>query len=343
MGTILRSTRSLTRVAITVLVAAATLLAVRAAHGQPLRLPLGLDATALVIPADNAITPEKVELGKQLFFDPRWSRSKTVSCASCHLPEHGWADPRRFSVRADGTSTPRHSPTVINRAFGTAQQWTGARRSLEDQALKASDSDPETVVRHLGAIPGYQMQFEKVFGTGVTAENVARAIAAFERTILSGNAPYDRFIAGDRSAMSPAAVRGFSVFTGKARCIVCHHGPNFTDERYHNLGVGMDAPKPDPGRHALTSQDADRGAFKTPTLRDVARRPPYMHDGSLRSLEKLVAFYDRGGIANPSRSPHITPLGLIAAERADLVAFLEALSGEIDAATLRRPSLPPGP
>jgi cytochrome c peroxidase len=246
-------------------------------------------------------------------------------------------------VRADGKPTPRHSPTVVNRAFGTAQQWTGARRSLEEQALKASDSDPETVVRHLGGIPGYQAQFERVFGTPVTAENVARAIAAFERTIVSGHAPYDRFVAGDGKAMPPAAVRGLSVFTGKARCIVCHSGPNFTDERYHNLGVGMDAPKPDPGRHAVTGADADQGAFKTPTLRDVARRPPYMHDGSLNSLAKVVAFYDHGGIANPSRSPHVTPLGLTAAERADLVAFLEALTGEIDAATLRRPSLPPDP
>jgi cytochrome c peroxidase len=342
MGTIL----GLKRIGVTIAnlaAVAAIASAVGTAHGEPLRVPRGLDAGALVIPADNPITPEKVELGKQIFFDPRWSRSKTVSCASCHLPEHGWADPRRFSVRADGKPTPRHSPTVINRAFSTAQQWTGARTSLEDQAFKSSDSDPETVVRHLGAIPGYRTQFEKVFGTPVTAENVAKAIAAFERTIVSGNAPYDRFIAGDRSVMSPAAVRGFAVFTGKGRCVVCHSGPNFTDERYHNLGVGMDAPAPDQGRHAITKTDADRGAFKTPTLRDAARRPPYMHDGSLTTLAAVVEFYDRGGIANPSRSPHVTPLGLSAGERSDLVAFLEALSGEIDAATLRRPTLPPDP
>jgi cytochrome c peroxidase len=316
---------------------------VRDAGAESLRAPHGLEAATLVIPDDNPITPEKVELGKQLFFDARWSRSKTVSCASCHPPEHGWADPRRFSVRADGKPTPRHSPAVINRAFGTAQQWTGARRSLEDQAFQASDSDPETVVRHLGGIPGYQAQFAKVFGTGVTAENVAKAIAAFERTIVSGNAPYDRFTAGDTSAMSAAAARGFALFSGKARCVVCHNGPNFTDERYHNLGVGMDAASPDLGRYTVTKDDADRGAFKTPTLRDVARRPPYMHDGSLDSLAQVVAFYDRGGIANPSRSAPITPLGLTPAERADLVAFLEALTGEIDAATLRHPSLPPAP
>ena len=333
-----RTIRSLPAILGTVVIVTAS-----AANAEPLRLPLGLDKATVAIPADNPITPEKVALGKQIFFDPRWSRSKTVSCASCHLPEHGWADPRRFSIRADGKPTPRHSPTVINRALSTAQQWTGARHSLEDQAFKASDSDPETVVRHLGAIPGYQAQFEKVFGTPVTAENVAKAIAAFERTILSGNAPYDRFTAGDRSAMSPAAVRGLALFNGKARCVVCHNGPNFSDERYHNLGVGMDAANPDLGRHTVTKADADRGAFKTPTLRDVAPRPPYMHDGSEATLASVVELYDRGGVANPWRSPLVTPLGLSAAERADLVAFLEALTGEIDAATLRRPSLPPDP
>ena len=233
----------------TIVFASLALVLAAPAAAEPLRVPLGLDAGRLVVPADNPMTPEKVELGKQIFFDQRWSRSKTVSCASCHLPEHGWADPRRFSVRADGKLTPRHSPTLVNRAFGTLQQWTGARRSLEDQAIKSSDSDPATVVRHLGPIPGYQAQFQRVFGTAVTAENVAKAIAAFERTILSGNAPYDRFLAGERQAMSASATRGFAVFVGKARCAQCHAGANFTDEGFHNLGVGMDAEKPDLGLH----------------------------------------------------------------------------------------------
>ena len=323
------------------MIAAALLVAPAAA--EPLRVPLGLDARALVLPADNPITPEKVELGKQIFFDPRWSRSKTVSCASCHLPEHGWADPRRFSTRADGKLTPRHSPTLVNRAFSTLQQWTGARQSLEDQALRASDSDPDTVVRHLGAIPGYQAQFRKVFGTGVTAEGAAKAIAAFERTILSGKAPYDRFLAGERDAMSPSAARGFAVFVGKGRCVTCHSGPNFTDERYHNIGVGMQAPSPDVGRFAVTKDERDRGAFKTPTLRDVAKHPPYMHDGSLASLAEVVAFYDRGGHTSPWSALAITPLELTSAEQADLVAFMEALTGIVDPAVTRRPTLPPDP
>jgi cytochrome c peroxidase len=310
------------------------------AEAQSVKIPLGLDAAALKVPADNPSTPEKIALGKQIFFDPRWSKSKTVACVSCHAPEHGWSDARRFSVRHDGTPTPRRSPTLVNRAFGALQQWAGARRSLEDQAMKSSDSDPETVVRHLGAIPGYRAAFQRVFGTPVTAANVAKAIAAFERAILSGNAPYDRFVAGDQAAMSPAARRGFALFVGRARCASCHRGFNFTDEDFHNLGVGMDRPTPDLGRFDVTKKDADRGAFKTPTLRDVARRPPYMHDGSLATLRDVVAFYNRGGVPNPTRSPLVTPLGLTGAEESALVAFMEALTGEIDPAITSRPTLP---
>jgi cytochrome c peroxidase len=263
-----------------------------------------------------------------------------VACASCHLPEHGWSDPRQFSLRYDGRPTARHAPTILNRAFGELQQWTGARRSLEDQAMKSSDSNPDTVVRQLGAIPGYQEQFQRVFGTGVTAENVAKAISAFERTILSGNSPHDRFVAGDRTAMSPAAQRGFALFVGKARCAACHHGSNLTDEAFHNVGVGMDRPNPDLGRFDVTKKDEDRGAFKTPTLRDVAKRPPYMHDGSVATLREVVAFYNRAGTPNPTLSPLMTALGLSEAEEADLVAFLDALTGEVDPTVASRPTLP---
>ena len=334
--TILRVVRSLAAVAV-------LLASTHQVDAEPLRIPFGLEAMAVAVPADNPITPEKVELGRQLFFDPRWSRSKTVACVSCHAPEHGWSDPRRLSVRGDGRPTPRHSQTLVNRAFSTAQQWTGARTSLEHQALKSSDSDPETVVRHLGPIPGYQAQFQRVFGTGVTAENVARAIAAFERTILSGNAPYDRFVAGDRDAMSASAARGFALFVGKAGCVSCHAGANFTDERFHNIGIGMQQDKRDLGRYEVTKLEKDRGAFKTPTLRDVAVRPPYMHDGSVATLAEVVAFYDRGGIANPGRSPLVRRLELSPEEQADLVAFMEALTGAVDPAVVRRPTLPLDP
>jgi cytochrome c peroxidase len=258
------------------------------AHGAeyPLALPLGLQEQAAYIPEDNPLTPEKIALGKQFFWDTRWSRNGTVACVSCHDPDHGWGDPRQFSVRFDGTPTSRHSPTLINRLFSDRQQWAGTRASLEDQAFKASDQSPELLVASLGAVPAYQEQFRNVFGTDLNAEGVAKAIAAYERTILSGNSAYDRFRAGAPGALSPAAQRGLALFEGKARCVTCHAGFNLTDESFHNLGVGMDRKEPDLGRYGMTKDEADKGAFKTPTLRDVARRGPYMHDGSLKSLNQ---------------------------------------------------------
>jgi len=306
----------------------------------PLRLPLGLQEQAAHIPEDNPLTPEKIALGKQLFWDKRWSRNGTVACVSCHDPAHGWADARRVSLRFDGTPTPRHSPTLVNRLFSDVQQWAGTRRSLEDQAIKASDQSPDLLVKNLGPIAGYQEQFQKVYGTGVTPGGVAKAIAAYERTILSGNAPYDRFRAGNQNALSPPARRGLALFEGKAKCVTCHAGFNFTDESYHNLGVGMDREKPDLGRYTVTKRDEHRGAFKTPTLRDVVKRPPYMHDGSVTSLAEVVALYNRGGVPNPWLSGEVRPLGLSADEQADLLAFMEALTGEVAPEVSSPPVLP---
>jgi cytochrome c peroxidase len=305
-----------------------------------LTLPLGLQEQAAYVPDDNPLTAEKIALGKKFFWDKRWSRNGTLACVSCHDPGHGWADPRPLSLRFDGKPTPRHSPTLVNRLFSDVQQWAGTRTSLEDQAIKASDQSPELLVKNLGAIPEYQAEFRKVFGTELNPDGVARAIAAYERTILSGNAPYDRFRAGHTSALSGAARRGLTLFEGKARCVTCHAGFNFTDESYHNLGVGMDRPTPDLGRHTVTKREEHKGAFKTPTLRDVARHPPYMHDGSLRSLGDVIAFYDRGGTPNPWLSGDIRPLGLTPDEQSDLVAFLEALTGEIAAEVTSPPRLP---
>ena len=317
------------------LVAAAT-----ASAEFPLKLPLGLQEQAAYIPDDNPLTRDKVALGKQLFWDTRWSRNGTIACVSCHDPGHGWADARRLSLRFDGMMTGRHSPTLVNRLFSDVQQWAGTRASLEDQAIKASDQSPELLVKNLGVIDGYRVQFQNVFGTGVTPEGVARAIAAYERTILSGNAPYDRFRAGDASALSPAAKRGLALFEGKAACGSCHAGFNFTDESYHNLGVGMDRDKPDLGRFIVTKREEHKGAFKTPTLRDVAKHAPYMHDGSLASLAEVVALYNAGGTPNPWRSGVIKPLGLNATELADLVAFLESLTGEVASDVTSAPVLP---
>jgi cytochrome c peroxidase len=305
-----------------------------------LKLPLGLQEQAAYIPDDNPLTAEKIALGKQLFWDKRWSRNGTLACVSCHDPAHGWADPRRFSLRFDGRATPRHSPTLVNRLFSDQQQWAGTRTSLEDQAIKSSDQSPELLVKNLGPVVGYQEQFQKVFGTGVTAEGVAKAISAYERMILSGNAPYDRFRAGDPNALTPAARRGLALFEGKAKCMTCHVGFNFTDESFHNIGVGMDKDKPDLGRHTVTKREEHHGAFKTPTLRDVAKRPPYMHDGSVATLAEVVAFYNRGGVRNPWLSGEIKPLELTAGEQADLVAFMESLTGEIAREITSPPVLP---
>src|SRR5262245_32842468 len=190
-----RHTRSVRRTAFWVL--GSMMLSVGVQGGEyNLVLPLGLQEQAAFIPEDNPLTPEKIALGKQFFWDTRWSRNGTVACVSCHHPNHGWGDPRQFSVRVDGTPTPRHSPPLVNRLFSDRQQWAGTRTSLEDQALKASDQSPALLVKNLGAVPAYQEQFRKVFGTDLNPEGVAKAIAAYERTILSGNSAYDRFVAG---------------------------------------------------------------------------------------------------------------------------------------------------
>jgi cytochrome c peroxidase len=305
-----------------------------------LELPLGLQESAAYIPDDNPLTPEKIALGKQFFWDKRWSRNGTVACVTCHEPSHGWSDRRQFSVRFDGKPTPRRAPTLVNRLFSDAQQWTGQRTSLEDQALKSSDQSPELLVKNLGAISYYQQQYRKIFGSDLNPEGVAKAIAAYERTILSGNSPYDRFNAGDKKALSATAQRGLALFQGKARCMTCHVSFNFTDENYHNLGVGMDKASPDLGRFTVTKNDDHKGAFKTPTLRDVAQRPPYMHDGSLKTLDEVVSFYNRGGTPNPWLSKEIRPLNLSVEEQKDLVALMEALTGQIAREVSNPPKLP---
>ena len=313
----------------------------RADGAEPkLKLPLGLQEQAAYIPDDNPVTPEKIAFGKKLFWDKRWSASGTVACVSCHQPNHGWSDPERFSTNFAGKPTPRRAPTIINRLFSDRQLWTGLRASLEDQAKNDGNRTDEKVVAHLGAVPAYQQEHRKVFGRDLDTDGVAKAIAAYVRTIVSGNSPYDRFVAGDKSALSAEAQRGLRVFEGKAQCVRCHAGFNFTDENYRNIGVGMDKEKPDLGRFVVTKNEADKGAFKTPTLRDVAKRPPYMHDGSLKTLEEVVAFYNRGGHKNPTLSAEIRPLGLSVQEQGDLLAFMRALTGEIDPEVGRPPALP---
>src|SRR5262245_46968066 len=211
-----------------------------------LKLPLGLQESAAYIPDDNPLTPEKIALGKQFFWDKRWSRNGTVACVTCHEPNHGWGDPRQFSARFDGKPTSRHSPTLVNRLFSDAQQWTGQRTSLEDQAIKASDQSPELLVKNFGAIPYYQEQHRKVFGTDLNPDGVAKAIAAYERMILSGNSPYDRFKAGDKKALSASAQRGLTLFEGKARCVTVHASFKLHRRKLPQPGCGNGSGEPGP-------------------------------------------------------------------------------------------------
>ena len=297
-------------------------------------------------PKDNPWSEEKEELGKMLYFDPRLSGSNWISCATCHNPGLGWGDglPR---ARGHGMKElGRHSPTVINSGYFTAQFWDGRAASLEEQAKGPIASpgemnqDYDELVRELKAIPGYVKRFKEVFGEeGITIDNIARAIATFERSVISNNAPYDYYQNGDPSAMSESAVRGMKLFFGKARCAICHNGPAFTDNQYHNIGVKPAGPlKQDLGRYNVTKKDEDKGAFKTPGLRHVAKSAPYMHNGSERTLMEVIEFYDRGGDDVPNKSGFMTPLGLTPQEKKDLVEFLKALTGEPILVTL--PELP---
>jgi cytochrome c peroxidase len=299
------------------------------------KLPVGIDA-APPIPADNPITPAKVELGRQLFFDPRLSVDGTVSCATCHNPVMGFTDGRPSSMGVRGQVGGRSAPSVINLAYAqNGVFWDGRAKSLEDQA-KGPIANPiemanthEVLVQRLNTIPGYRDQFQLVFGSAdITIDNVAKAIAAFERTVISGNSPWDRFMKGDATALSDSAKRGWDLFQKKANCIACHAGFNLTDNGYHNLGVGFDKSNPDLGRYAVTKAEEDRGRFKTPTLREITYTAPYMHDGSARTLEEVIDLYNKGGIKNPQLDPEMKPLNLSNQEKADLVAFLRSLNGE---------------
>ena len=295
--------------------------------------PLGLPA--VVHPTDNPPTDAKIALGKQLYFDGRLSRDNTVSCASCHDPAKGFSNGEQFATGVDGQKGGRNAPTVLNTAYNRFQFWDGRAGSLEEQALGPIQNPIEMnltlpeVVEKLNGIDGYRSQFQAVFGTDVTSDGIGKAIAAYERTVLSGDAPYDRFKAGDESALSESAQRGMKLFFGKAHCSACHAGPNFTDNGFHNVGIGMDRAKPDIGRESESKLEGDRGSFKTPTLRDIAKSGPYMHDGSLKTLEDVVEHYARGGVANDYLDEEVFAIDLKSEDKADLIQFLtEGLSSK---------------
>jgi cytochrome c peroxidase len=298
-------------------------------------LPTGLQAGAAYIPDGNPLSEAKVELGRLLYFDQRLSRDDTVACATCHDPAHGFAEPRKTSQGVGGQIGARNAPTITNRLFSKEQFWDGRAADLEEQAkgpltnpIEMAMPSDDAVVTKVAGIPGYPPLFAQAFGTPeVTIDRIAQAIASFERTVVTGDSPFDRYQAGDRSAMSPAAIRGMELFNGKANCVTCHAGFNFTDESYHNIGVGMLAAAPDPGRAKISGADSETGAFKTPTLRNLGRTAPYMHDGSEATLAQVIAYYDRGGNPNAHLSKEMRPLALSDSEKADLLAFLQALEG----------------
>ena len=296
----------------------------------------GLDLL-VPVPEHNPLTRDVVALGERLFFDPGLSASGAVSCASCHHPEHAFSDSVAVSRGVFGRLGRRNAPALVNRAYGRTFFWDGRVATLEEQVLHPIQDSVEmgqplaALAERLRRNARYRAEFRRAFGgAAIDSTAVARALASYVRTIRSGDAPVDRWRDGDSLALSPEAQRGFALFVGRANCVTCHVGPNFTDEQFHNTGSARSDDgrgASDPGRAGVTGLPRDQGAFKTPTLRDVVLSAPYMHDGSMATLEQVVAFYDSGGRANPMLDPEIKPLGLTERERSDLTAFLRALSG----------------
>lgn len=333
-------------------------------------LPMGLMAGSKQVQgiADNLMTRAKIELGRQLYFDTRLSADNTISCASCHDPAEGFAKHTQFGVGIKGQMGGRNSPVSYNRIVSGAQFWDGRASSLEAQAVGPianpieMGNTHEKAVETVASIPGYAVQFRVIFGDeGVTIDNIGRAIATFERAIVTGPAPYDYYeavrpflvmkpedlaslkdddaelyakyeaakAAAAEHPMSASAIRGRDLFfSERGGCTACHVGANLADEKFHNIGVGMDAEKPDLGRFVVSNDEKDKGAFKTPTIRNVALSAPYMHDGSQKTLEEVVEHYNKGGVPNPQLSMKMKKLDLKPEEKTDLVEFMKACTGE---------------
>ncbi len=284
-------------------------------------------------PEENPHSQAKEALGRALYFDPRLSRSNMQSCASCHNPSFAWGDGLPKGVGDRMNQLGRRSPTILNSAWAEAFMWDGRFETLEEQALGPIQSGVEMnmsmvdLLPKLQAIAEYRDMFAAAFGGSpeITAEKIAMAIATYERTVVSGTAPFDRWIAGEETAISEAAKRGFVVFNEKGNCAACHSDWRFTDDSLHDIGL----PGADIGRgKQLPTVAKMQYAFKTPGLRNIDRRGPYMHDGSVPTLEAVIEHYDTGGVARPSLSDEMKPLGLTEQEKADLVAFLKTLTSE---------------
>lgn len=343
--------------------------------------PLGLPAP-LPVPEDNPLTPEKIDLGRKLFFDRRLSPNNTMSCAMCHVPAQGFTvNELRLAVGINGKTGRRNAPTLYNVAYQRLLFHDGREFLLEDQIISPLTNPVEMgnpsigyVVDKVSRLPGYAAAFRAAFGTGVSVATLGRALASYQRTLLSGNAPFDRwYFAGEAEAVSEEVKAGFALFTGKGRCASCHsigeHAALFTDHAFHNTGVAhlplipekavavdlggglvvhlpraqldqvLLPPAKDLGRYEVTLDPADLWRYKTPSLRNVALTAPYMHNGVLSTLDEVIEYYDRGGTGAEGQDPRIAPLGLTPAEKRALVAFLRSLTGD-NVTTLARETSP---
>ena len=297
--------------------------------------PAGLDLYMPARVADGASANFAIALGRRLFFDPVLSRDSAIACVSCHQPERAFSDGRPLAHGVDGRVGRRNTPTIVNRGYASAFSWDGRASRLESQALRAIQDSAEmdlaldSAVSRVARNRSYADAFQAL-GRAPSADAVAAVLAHYLRSIMSGDSPFDRFSAGDRGALTPIERRGLDLFQGRAGCDRCHSGSLLSDERFHNTGVAWrDERFLDAGRSDVTGHAGDRGAFKTPTLRQVAATAPYMHDGSFATLEQVVDFYDRGGNPNPNLDHRLRPLRLTADDRAALVAFLRALTGVV--------------
>ncbi len=287
-------------------------------------------------PVDNQPTADRVELGKKLFFDPRLSGDQNMSCATCHSPLFGWSDGLSTAKGNKSAVLGRASPTIVNSAYEKIFMWDGRKASLEDQAMGPMQAAAEmnmnipSLIKFLNTNPEYLAAFQKAYpNEGINETTLSKAITSFERTVISNNSPFDRWVKGEKKALSESQVRGFKVFVdpAKGNCEVCHSAPNFTDGGFNNIGLASfgDA-HPDVGRFSEKPIKSMKGAFKTPTLRDITLTAPYFHDGSAATLEAVVDHYVKGGEVKTNLSPNLKPLNLTDEEKSDLAAFMRSLT-----------------
>ena len=299
----------------------------------------------LKVAAGDELTPEKVALGKQLFFDKRLSKDGSASCEACHLPEKGWTDAKPLSTKVGGGVNTRHSPTLYNVGYNELYYWDGRAETLDKQIVAAwkgqmGAEDQAAVAAAIGKVPGYKVQFQTIYKADASPDTIVKSLAAFVRTLRSGDSPWDKYEKGDKKAVGEDAVRGFALFRDKAGCAACHAPPLYTDNAFHNTGIGYDKPEPDTGRGKISKDAKDGGKFKTPTLRSIGATGPYFHDGRAATLDEAVDFMLGGGIKekNPNLDEKMKPKKLSAKEKGDLMAFLTSL--EAPAEPFDRPKLP---